>query len=88
MKKKTKIVATVSDLRCEPEFIRSLYKAGMNVIRLNTAHQSPEQTLKIVTNVRAVSEKIALLLDTKGPEIRTVADGYHRWRSPPAVRSG
>jgi len=73
MKKKTKIVATISDLRCEPEFIRSLYKAGMNVVRLNTAHQSPEQTLTIIENVRSVSEKIALLLDTKGPELRTVA---------------
>jgi len=71
MKKKTKIVATISDLNCEPDFIKSLYKAGMNVVRLNTAHQNPEQTLKIINNVRSVSEKIALLLDTKGPEIRT-----------------
>ena len=71
MKKKTKIVATISDLNCEQEFLRELYKAGMNVIRLNTAHQSPEQTLKIIQNARLVSEKIALLLDTKGPEIRT-----------------
>jgi pyruvate kinase len=75
MKKKTKIVATISDLNCEPEFIKSLYMAGMNVVRLNTAHQNPEQTLKIVQNVRKVSEKIALLLDTKGPEIRTSGKG-------------
>lgn len=73
MKQKTKIVATISDLNCEPEFIRELYKAGMNVVRLNTAHQSPAETLKIVNNVRKVSDKIALMLDTKGPEIRTVA---------------
>lgn len=72
MKKKTKIVATVSDLKCDPDFIRQLYKAGMNVVRLNTAHQTPEQTLVVIQNVRQVSEKIALLLDTKGPEIRTV----------------
>lgn len=71
MKKKTKIVATVSDLNCEPEFIKKLAKAGMNVVRLNTAHQTPEQTLKIINNTREVSNKIALLLDTKGPEIRT-----------------
>ncbi len=71
MKKKTKIVATISDLNCEPDFIKKLAKAGMNVIRLNTAHQTPEQTLKIINNTRKVSHKIALLLDTKGPEIRT-----------------
>ena len=69
--KKTKIVATVSDLRCDVEFIRDLYREGVNVVRLNTAHQSFDDTLKVIRNVRAVSDKIALLLDTKGPEIRT-----------------
>jgi pyruvate kinase len=71
MKRKTKIIATISDLNCDVEFITKLYKAGMNVVRLNTAHQSPEDTLRIIENVRIVSDKIALLLDTKGPEIRT-----------------
>jgi len=70
MKRKTKIIATISDLNCDVDFITKLYKAGMNVVRLNTAHQSPEDTLRIVQNVRKVSDKIALLLDTKGPEIR------------------
>jgi pyruvate kinase len=46
----------------------------MNVVRLNTAHQTPDQTLKIVENVRSVSDKIGLLLDTKGPEVRTAGD--------------
>jgi pyruvate kinase len=76
MDKKTKIVATVSDLRCDVEFIEQLYKAGTNVIRLNTAHQTVEDTLRIITNVRKVSDKIALLLDTKGPEIRTCKSEY------------
>jgi pyruvate kinase len=76
MYKKTKIVATISDLHCEVEFIRQLYENGMNVVRLNTAHQTLEETLKVVSNVRAVSEKIPLILDTKGPEIRTTASDY------------
>ena len=71
MRKKTKIVATISDKNCSVEFIRELRRAGMNVVRLNTAHQSHDDTLKVVRNVRQVSERIALLLDTKGPEIRT-----------------
>lgn len=70
-RKKTKIVATISDRRCEPEFIKKLADAGMNVARLNTAHQSIEDTLKIVKNIRSVSDHIAILIDTKGPEIRT-----------------
>ena len=69
--KHTKIVATISDLRCEPEFIKALYHAGMNVARLNTAHITEETALMMVNNIRSVSDTIAILVDTKGPEIRT-----------------
>jgi len=71
MNKKTKIIATISDLRCDVEFIKRLYKEGMNVVRLNTAHQTPKESLKIIENVRKLSDKIAIMIDTKGPEIRT-----------------
>jgi len=71
MKKHTKIVATVSDLRCDVDFVKKLYKAGMNVVRMNTAHVDFEGLDRLISNVRQVSEKIALLMDTKGPEIRT-----------------
>ena len=71
MLKHTKIVATGSEQRCEVEFIRSLYKAGMNVVRLNSAHMVEEGFNRVVGNTRAVSNHIALLMDTKGPEIRT-----------------
>ena len=69
--KNTKIVATLSDLRCDVDFIQKLFDAGMDVVRLNTAHQDEEGTLRVINNVRAVSDKIAIMLDTKGPEIRT-----------------
>lgn len=72
MKKGTKIIATISDRKCDIEFLTELYEEGMNVVRLNTAHQSHADAQKVIDNVRAVSEKIALLIDTKGPEIRTV----------------
>jgi pyruvate kinase len=71
MLKHTKIVATISDQRCEVDFIDALYKAGMNVVRLNTAHMTEEGLSKVVRNVRAVSERIGILMDTKGPEVRT-----------------
>ncbi|HUW92750.1 MAG TPA: pyruvate kinase [Bacteroidales bacterium] len=70
-RKRTKIVATISDKNCEPSFLKKMYEAGMDVVRINSAHQTPEGVTKIVGNVRAVSDKIAILLDTKGPEIRT-----------------
>lgn len=69
--KRTKIVATISDKRCEVEFLRELYEAGMDVVRLNTAHQTLDDAMKVIRNVREVSEKIPLLIDTKGPEVRT-----------------
>jgi pyruvate kinase len=70
-KKRTKIVATISDKNCEPEFIRELYEEGMDVVRINSAHLNLEGAQKIIDNIRKVSDKIAILLDTKGPEIRT-----------------
>ncbi len=71
MHKKTKIVASISDLHCDVDFIESLYKAGMNVVRMNTAHASREGFETLIDNVRKVSNHIAILMDTKGPEIRT-----------------
>ncbi len=55
MYKKTKIVATISDLHCDIDFIKQLYDNGMNVVRLNTAHQNLEASMKVINNVRAVS---------------------------------
>ena len=69
--KKTKIVATLSSARCSQEFIRELYESGMNVVRINTAHQPLEEAGKLVDTIRSVSRRIAIMVDTKGPEIRT-----------------
>ncbi|HAJ99755.1 MAG TPA: pyruvate kinase [Bacteroidales bacterium] len=73
MEKLTKIVATISDKRCEPAFLQELFDAGMNVVRINTAHQTPEQASLLIQSVRAVSNRLAIMIDTKGPEIRTNA---------------
>ncbi|MGN0068472.1 MAG: pyruvate kinase [Prevotella sp.] len=69
--KQTKIVASISDRRCDQDFIRKLFFAGMNVVRMNTAHATADGIRRIVENVRAVSSHIALMMDTKGPEVRT-----------------
>lgn len=71
--KKTKIICTISDARCDAGFIRELYDNGMNVVRINSAHATLEGAQKIVDNVRLVSDKIGILIDTKGPEIRLTA---------------
>ncbi|MCF7795147.1 pyruvate kinase [Patescibacteria group bacterium] len=68
--KKTKIVATISDRKCDVKFLKQLYESGMDVVRLNTAHQEHGDALKVLKNVRKVSSRIGVLLDTKGPEMR------------------
>ena len=63
--KQTKIVASISDRRCDVDFIRQLFDAGMNVVRMNTAHATPEGIKQIIRNTRAVSKHIGILIDTK-----------------------
>lgn len=88
MLKQTKIVASISDLRCDVDFIRALYEAGMNVVRMNTAHANREGFERLIANVRTVSNRIAILMDTKGPEVRTTecADGSIDFKTGDVVR--
>jgi len=69
--KQTKIVATISDKRCDVDFIKELFDSGMNVVRMNTAHATQEGFETLIANVRTVSNRIGILMDTKGPEVRT-----------------
>ncbi|MBI9019810.1 MAG: pyruvate kinase [Verrucomicrobia bacterium] len=69
--KQTKIICTLADNRCDPDFIKQLIENGMDVVRLNTAHMDLATAEKVVTAIRAVSDRVGILLDTKGPEVRT-----------------
>lgn len=69
--KSTKIVATISDQRCEVPFLEQVFAAGVDVVRMNSAHLNHEGFAKIIGNVRSVSNRVAILMDTKGPEVRT-----------------
>lgn len=74
MLKKTKIVCTLGPSSNSQDIIEQMIKAGMNVARFNFSHGSHEEHKARIDMVRAASKKvgipIALLLDTKGPEIR------------------
>lgn len=75
MHKKTKIVCTIGPASESVETLTALKQAGMNVARFNFSHGSHEEHLQRFKNVHEVEEKlgerIAIMLDTKGPEIRT-----------------
>lgn len=74
--KKTKIVATIGPASWDEATLRELFAAGVNVCRLNFSHgdyKSHKQTMDRIKKVREeMNLPIALMLDTKGPEIRTV----------------
>ncbi len=74
--KKTKIVCTIGPKTESEEKLTELLNAGMNVMRLNFSHGDYEEHGQRIKNIRAVvdktGEKAAILLDTKGPEIRTM----------------
>ena len=76
--KKTKIVATMSDFRCTDEFVAKLFDAGMDVVRINSAHVTEQGASQIVETVHRVNPAIPIMIDTKGPEIRvtTIAEEY------------
>ncbi|MDU5343964.1 MAG: pyruvate kinase, partial [Prevotella bivia] len=56
--KQTKIVCSISDRRCEVDFLRKLFFAGMNVVRMNTAHASADGIRQIVRNTRLPSYQL------------------------------
>ena len=73
--RKTKIVCTIGPASESIEKLTQLMEAGMNVARLNFSHGDHEEHGARIKNIREASKKIgknvAILLDTKGPEIRT-----------------
>lgn len=73
--RKTKIVCTIGPASESVEKLTQLIEAGMNVARLNFSHGDFQEHGQRIQNIREAAEKtgktVAILLDTKGPEIRT-----------------
>ena len=74
-KKRTKIICTMGPATEDDEVLRQLILHGMNVARFNFSHGSHEYHRGNIERVRRISDElnipVAILLDTKGPEIRT-----------------
>ncbi|MDN3427018.1 pyruvate kinase [Microbacterium sp. APC 3898] len=73
--RKTKIVCTIGPASESPELLERLIEAGMNVARLNFSHGNHEEHALRIKRIREAADKagkiVGILLDTKGPEIRT-----------------
>ena len=73
--RKTKIVGTIGPASESEEMLTKLIETGLNVVRINFSHGGYEENKEKIENFKNVRQKLnmplALLLDTKGPEIRT-----------------
>ena len=73
--RKTRIVCTIGPASESEEMLTKLVNAGMNVARINFSHGGYEENATKIETIKKVRAKlnkpIALMLDTKGPEIRT-----------------
>jgi pyruvate kinase len=71
----TKIICTIGPAIDNEQMLIKMFNAGMNVARLNFSHGTPKTAIKQIERIRKASEKankhVAIMLDTKGPEIRT-----------------
>ncbi|WP_236102022.1 pyruvate kinase [Methylotetracoccus oryzae] len=72
--RRTKIIATLGPATDEPAALRSVLEAGVDVVRLNFSHGTPEQHLRRANLVRQFAEElgrhIGILVDLQGPKIR------------------
>lgn len=75
MQKKTKIICTIGPKSESKERLTEMVELGMNVCRLNFSHGDYEEHGARIATIKEVRQKtksnLAILLDTKGPEIRT-----------------
>ena len=73
--RRTKIIATLGPATESEEMLLKLINAGVDVVRLNMAHAKHDWTRMIIRRIRAASKtagrEIAIMMDIKGPEIRT-----------------
>lgn len=68
--RKTKIVATIGPASDDAETLEALVDAGMNVARQNFSHGTHAEHEELLQTVRNISDDVATMLDTQGPEVR------------------
>jgi pyruvate kinase len=67
----TKIIATIGPASCRPDVLQALRKAGMNAARINLSHGDRGSQAEYIKAIRGLDINFPIILDTKGPEIRT-----------------
>src|SRR5689334_20977914 len=73
--RRTKIIFTLGPATESEEMLEKLFRQGADIVRLNMAHARHDWTRSVIRRIRAVSQRVgrdvAIMMDIKGPEIRT-----------------
>jgi pyruvate kinase len=73
--RRTKIIITLGPACESPEMLEQLIRAGADIVRLNMAHAKHDWTRQVIRRIREISKRVdrevAIMMDIKGPEIRT-----------------
>jgi pyruvate kinase len=81
--KRTKIICTIGPASWDPKIMKGMINAGMNCARVNGAFADREEMDKVTKLVKAVSDNVGLMIDTKGPEVR-----LNKFKKPIPLRLG
>lgn len=68
--RKTKIICTIGPASNSPGTLQQLIDSGMNIARLNFSHGTHEEHLEVMKRIRKISDKVGIMMDTQGPEVR------------------
>ncbi len=82
------MVTMPSEAASDPNLVRDFLDRGMNIMRINCAHDSPEEWLRMVENLQAAKEETGkackITFDLAGPKLRTgplaPGPGIIRWK--------
>jgi pyruvate kinase len=71
-KSKTKIVATIGPSSWDGDILSKMAQNGMSIARVNASFANPEEITKVANQIRAISPRVALMIDTQGAKIRII----------------
>ncbi|MDD4382096.1 MAG: pyruvate kinase [Candidatus Dojkabacteria bacterium] len=71
-KSKTKIIATIGPASWDNEILSQMINNGMRIARINASFADPEELTRVATQIRTISPRISLMIDTQGGKIRVI----------------
>jgi len=80
---KTKIVCTIGPASWDKDVLKEMIEHGMTIARINGAFADTEEMARVARIIRSVSRDVALMIDTKGTEVR-----LNKFKDPVQIKKG